>query len=74
MSYAIVAAFVAILASLGVALVSMLRGHSASDEASKSRRMARALTVRIALSIVLFVSVIAAYLLGWIQPTGLPLR
>ena len=38
-------AFVAIVASLGWALVAMMRGDSSSGDAQRSRRMARALTV-----------------------------
>jgi hypothetical protein len=34
--------------------------------------MARALALRVALSIVLFVVILVAYRLGWIQPTGVP--
>jgi hypothetical protein len=34
--------------------------------------MARALAVRVGLSIVLFVCILVAWQLGYIQPTGLP--
>ncbi|NIC41526.1 twin transmembrane helix small protein [Aquabacterium sp. A08] len=74
MTYLVILAFVLIVGSLGVALVSMMRGHSNDANATKSRRMARALTVRIGLSVLLFIAVLVAYLMGWIQPTGLPLR
>ena len=49
-------AFVAILGSLGAALFFMMRGESEDSEARKSRprNMARALALRVALSIVLF--------------------
>lgn len=36
--------------------------------------MARALAFRVGFSILLFVVVLISYLMGWIQPTGLPLR
>jgi hypothetical protein len=34
--------------------------------------MARALAWRVGLSVALFVCILVAYKLGWIQPTGLP--
>lgn len=74
MTYLVILAFVLIIGSLGVALVSMMRGHSTEANNTKSRRMARALTVRIGLSVLLFILVLVSYLMGWIQPTGLPLR
>lgn len=66
-------AFVAILASLGAALFFMMRG-SASDESGKPKTggMARALAVRVGLSIVLFLCILIAWKLGYIQPTGIP--
>lgn len=74
MKYLVIFAFVAILCSLAVALVSMMRGESAQTDHAKSRRMARALTLRIGLSVLLFMVVLFSYLMGWIQPTGLPAR
>lgn len=67
-------AFVGIVASLGSALVAMMRGDSASGDERRSRRMARALTMRIGLSVLLFLMLILSHWMGWIQPTGLPLR
>jgi hypothetical protein len=64
-------AFVAIIGALAVAGVFMLRGGR--DGASKSGNMMRALAVRVALSIALFVCIIVAWRLGWIHPTGVPL-
>ncbi|ACB36078.1 conserved hypothetical protein [Leptothrix cholodnii SP-6] len=34
--------------------------------------MARALAVRVGLSVTVFLFVLLSYLMGWIQPTGLP--
>lgn len=51
----------AIIASLASAAVSMLR----RDEPG---RMAKALTLRVGLSVALFLLLIAGYLLGLIQP------
>ena len=55
----------AILASLGSALVFLARDRD------DSKRTVRALTVRIALSVALFLLLILAYLAGWIRPHGL---
>jgi len=71
MKYLIVAAFIGILGSLGWALVSMLRGGG-RDGRARSGSMARALTVRIGLSVLLFVCLLTAWKLGYIQPGGLP--
>ena len=70
MKYLVVAAFVGILVSLGSALFFMMR--NGNNDALKGNRMARALAVRVALSILLFVCLLAAWQLGYIQPTGLP--
>ena len=70
MTYFVTIAFVAILASLGAALYFMMRGGPSS--ADKSKKMARALGVRVGLSIVLFLCILLAWKLGYIQPTGIP--
>lgn len=62
-------AFVAILASLGVALFFMVRSDR-SDQ-TKNARMAQALAWRVGFSILLFVCILVAWKLGYIQPTGL---
>jgi len=36
--------------------------------------MMRALAVRIAVSVVLFIAILMAWQLGWIHPTGVPLK
>ena len=71
MKYVVALAFVGILASLGFALYYMLR--DGRDGRAKTGGMARALTVRIGLSVVLFLCILVAWKLGYIQPTGLPL-
>ena len=53
---------IAIIASLASAAVFMVRGKG------DSRRMARALTVRIGLSVALFVLLMAGYYFGLFQP------
>ena len=54
-----------ILASLGSALYYLVKYDGKSD------RVVKALTVRIGLSMVLFLSLMAAYYFGWIPETGL---
>lgn len=75
MKYWLIIAFVAIIGSLAAALRYMLRGNQSDDEdTQRSRRMARALAFRVGFSILLFVTVLVAYFMGWIHPTGIPLR
>ena len=64
-------AFVAILCALAAAGVSMVRGGRSKDQ-PPSRRMMRALALRVALSVLLFACILIAWRLGWIQPTGIP--
>jgi hypothetical protein len=71
MKYVIALVFVGILASLGFALFFMLKGGPSGR--GKSGGMARALTVRIGLSVLLFLCVLLAWKFGYIQPGGLPL-
>ena len=60
MRYVVIVAFVAIVASLASALVFVYRDESGS------RRAVKALTVRVALSIVLFLLLMGAYWLGFV--------
>ncbi|HEY4664648.1 MAG TPA: DUF2909 domain-containing protein [Comamonas sp.] len=61
----------AILASLAAAGVFMLRKPGSDhNNTQRSRNMARALTVRVLLSVTLFVCLLLAWKLGYIQPTG----
>lgn len=78
MKYLVIASFIAILGSLGAALLFMMRGGAAnpadSEAAPRKNHMARALAFRVGFSILLFVVVLISYWMGWIQPTGLPMR
>jgi hypothetical protein len=60
----ILVCFLAIVLSLGSALVHLVR------DKGESKKLARALTIRVGLSVLLFLFLIAAWLLGWIQPRG----
>jgi hypothetical protein len=57
--------FLGILVSLGSALYQLTRANN------DSRKMVRALTVRIGLSIVLFALLMLAWYLGLIEPHGI---
>lgn len=71
MKWIVVLAFVAILVALAAAGRALLK--DGRDGAPKTDRMLHALAWRIGLSVALFVFILVAYKLGWIQPTGLPL-
>jgi len=68
MKYLVLIAFVAILGSLASALVFMLKGGN--NEASRTKKMATSLAIRVGLSLLLFASILLAWKLGFIQPTG----
>jgi hypothetical protein len=61
----VIVAFLGILASLGSALIYLMRDKGSTD------RTVNALTVRVGLSIALFLFVLFAHHMGWIQATGL---
>jgi hypothetical protein len=78
MIYLAIVAFVAILGSLAAALFFMMRGSGPLDpdnpqEVSRSKPMAKALAFRVGFSVLLFLVVLFAYFMGWIQPTGIPM-
>lgn len=56
---------IGIVASLGVALF-----HLVHDRKGETKNMVRALTVRISLSVALFILLFVAYAAGWIEPHG----
>lgn len=63
-------AFVVILACLAAAGLFMLRGNQSE---AGSKRMAWALTLRIAISVLVFAGILLAWKLGYLQPHGIPL-
>jgi cytochrome bd-type quinol oxidase subunit 2 len=58
-------AFILIIASLGSALFFLMR------DKGKSNRTVHALAMRVGLSVALFLLLLGAYKMGWIQPTGI---
>lgn len=69
----IVLAFAGIVLSMGSALVLMMKGGQ-SEDSQRSKRMVTALAVRVGLSALLFVCILLAWKLGYIQPSGLPVQ
>jgi cytochrome bd-type quinol oxidase subunit 2 len=61
----IIACLVAIVFSLGSSLFYLV------NDKGESKKMVRALTVRVTLSVLLFVLLIIAWSQGWIKPHGL---
>ena len=59
-----------IVGALALAGRAMLR--DGRDGQPKTNRMVRALALRVALSVALFLFILISYKLGWIQPTGIP--
>ena len=69
MKYLVVLAFIVIIGSLGAALYFMLRRDSQGQ--LRGNRMVRALALRVGLSILLFLSILIGWKLGFITPTGI---
>ena len=71
MKILILIAFIGILGALAAAGVFMLKN---GDKSKRGPNMARALALRVGLSVALFLIILLSYLMGWIEPTGLPLH
>ena len=72
MTYFVALAFLAIIGSLAVALVYMMRGGKPETPNQHPRgNMAKALAFRVGFSILLFLIILVSYWMGWIQPTGI---
>ena len=74
-------AFVGILASLASALVFMMRrggeperDEPDADDPRRARGMFWSLALRVGLSVLLFLCILLAWKLGWVQPSGLPVN
>ena len=61
-------AFALIIASLGSALFYLVRDRGST------RNVVRALSFRVGFSIALFLLILLAHWLGWIESTGIPVR
>jgi hypothetical protein len=71
MKIVIVLFLLAVVAALASAGVQMLRKGRENDP--RGTKMARALAVRVGLSVAIFLLVLFSYWMGWIKPTGIPL-
>ena len=72
MTIIIVIALLAILVALGSAGVFMLRRPRDGSPQQPDKRMARALAMRVGVSVALFLLILVAWKFGWISPRGLP--
>lgn len=70
MKYLVLFAFIAIITSLVTALFFMMK--KSTDGKTRGQKMALALAVRVGISILLFASILIAWKLGFINPTGIP--
>jgi hypothetical protein len=70
MKIVIVLMLVAVLGALASAGVFMLRKPKETDP--RKDRMARALAVRVGLSVALFLFILLSWYMGWVRPTGIP--
>ena len=68
-------AFAAILISLASALVYMMKASPKTTDPTTVPKgnMVRALAFRVGFSIVLFLCILVAWKMGWVQPTGIPM-
>lgn len=71
MNIIIALALLAIVGALALAGRAMLK--DGRNGQPKGDRMARALALRVALSIALFAFILISYKMGWIHPTGIPM-
>lgn len=68
----IVVMLIAVLGALASAGVFMLRKRDGDSPATRDKRMARALALRVGLSVALFLFVLLSWHMGWVRPTGIP--
>ena len=69
MKYLVILAFIAIIGSLATALFFMMKNNASGK--SRGQKMAFALAMRVGISIALFASILLAWKLGYIHPTGI---
>jgi hypothetical protein len=69
MKYWFILAFIGIIGSLATALIFMMKKNV--NGKSSGQKMAFALGLRVGISILLFLSILLAWKLGYLQPTGI---
>lgn len=81
MKFVIALALLGIIAALGSAGFFMLRRKPGpavrpdlqdAEDSPADRHMARALAVRVGISVALFLFILLGWAMGWVRPTGLP--
>lgn len=73
MKIVIVVALLGVLFALGSAGLFMVRKRPREDRGAQAdKRMARALALRVGVSIALFLFILLSWKMGWVQPTGIP--
>ena len=70
MKYIVIVSFIGILGSLVAAFVFMMKKDGGGND--RAKLMARSLALRVGLSVLLFTSILLAWWLGLITPTGSP--
>ena len=70
MKTVIVLMMIGVLGALAGAGVFMLR--KGEQGKPRTNHMARALAVRVALSVALFLFILLSWYMGWVKPTGIP--
>ena len=68
MKWVLVTVFLVIIASLGSAMVFLIRDRG------QTRNVVHALALRIGLSVALFLFLLFANWMGWVQSTGIPVQ
>lgn len=72
MKLIIIIALIAVLGALASAGFFMLRKRDDDSGENRDKRMARALALRVGLSVALFVFILLSWKMGWISPSGIP--
>lgn len=72
MKIVMVLMLVAVLGALASAGVFMMRRGRQSEGGKPNKHMARALALRVGLSVALFLFILLSWYMGWVKPTGLP--
>jgi hypothetical protein len=76
MKSVVVVMMLAVLGALVSAGVFMWRGGKGAAEAPPGERqklMARALALRVGLSVAVFLLILLGWYMGWVKPTGIPM-
>jgi hypothetical protein len=62
----------AVLGALASAGVFMLKKGQPGEADKRKHHMARALALRVALSVALFLFILLSWHMGWVRPSGIP--